>query len=272
MQSIILGAAGKSAKGVQQLNKDAGATAPDVSNWSEGQIVLGKGLSMTQSGWSAINAKDASDVLEKYIRRLATDNHIPEYLLTRSGASEIPSGVALKQMIEPMNEYRTKRASAARGAVARRWTLEKALINSVDTGIIPIESEEQWQPGEIQASEETATQLANWSIRLDRKMGDIADAAIDIVKLDTREKAWNWLKERAKDAEKYSELLSQLGISSAQSAAGQFQTPTVSGLRGLIGNKQIQPAQRAQKPEPGDDSGTEQAASKAAPGAAFKRS
>jgi len=231
MNSILLGCAGVSAKGIQALAKGDNATSVLPKTIREGQVILGRGLSLAQQGWEAINVQQADAVYKAKLRQTIEDNHVAEFLISRASSGEIPSGVALQQVIQPMKDFRNLRAAAARSSVARRWMIEKALTTSAGVTAISIDSVEQWHPGDYHVPVDRAALVNEWAIRVDKQFGDLADAIQEIEQLDTREKAINRLEQMEKDKELHPVLAGKKQEETTQPAFG--------GLRGLSAGRQI---------------------------------
>ena len=190
--SLILSAAGKGARGVQAMkNSDgmASTTLPDTV--SEGMVILGRGWELSQAGWSPTHAKAAAEVVDKMILNVANAFSIPSFLVLPETQS-VPSGIALEIMTLPMLQFRQSRINLNRGSVRRRFDVERALINStVASDVVPVATVETWIPGELEFPRDPVTEVDSWVKRIDKGEADIADMAMDLRGIESREAFWN---------------------------------------------------------------------------------
>ncbi len=194
--SLILGAAGKGARGLQAVEQaDGGASTTLPDNVSEGYVVIGRGLQLSQKGWSPAHAKAASEVLDHAIRNAATAFNVPSFLVSPNQSGNVPSGVALDIMMDPMRRFRQSRINLNRRSVARRFDVERALVNAtLGTETIPTGAREVWVAGNIEIPRDPQLVVETWTARIAAGEADIADMAEDMRGLESREAAWNYIE------------------------------------------------------------------------------
>jgi hypothetical protein len=180
--SIILGSAGKGARGMRVLTRTAGASQDIPGNMEEGSVVLGMGNELAQKGWSPTHAKAAMDVLSDLARKKAEANHVPGYLTMANDSAQPPSGRAVQMMNEDRLDYRRKRVELNRGSVRRRWEIEKVLINATThktegSTTIAEDAIETWNPGTVEFMIDPIEKFAEFEAR--KKLGE--DVTLDFL-------------------------------------------------------------------------------------------
>ncbi|MCP4674261.1 MAG: hypothetical protein GY854_01840 [Deltaproteobacteria bacterium] len=191
--SVILGSAGKGARGKEILKRESGGDIP--ANTSEGLIVTSRGQDLTQGGWSPTHAAAAQSVIDAQIQRVCDAHSVPSALVVGDGT--YPSGVAFDRMMMPLVRYRNLRVEANRPSVRRRWEIEKALINAT-TGkdTIPRDAKETWDPGARAFPVDQSEKIDNMTKRIAAGEADIIDMVQEMRHIDTVEAAVNFITER----------------------------------------------------------------------------
>jgi len=218
--STNLGMIGKSVRGAQILTQEASASTSLPDNVTEGAIYLSRGQDLTFTGKQASDVKAGIEAMNDMLESFANYQHIPPQFVIPFKGGDV-SGVALEQLLDGAKTYRETRVDANRGAVARRYQIERALVNSTIGSIaIPADVVEQWEPGEHKYPRDRGEVAADWKAQIDLGAADVADAVQDMWALDTREQAINWIEERAKEKADNPELTALLSTKPAQNVQG----------------------------------------------------
>lgn len=182
--SLILGAAGRGARGAQVVTSDANADPADVpDNTGEGKILMGRGKDLNFAGWSPTHAKAALDVLEKEARATAESESVPGDMAVRGDKATQESGYHYRLRMSKLLDYRTIRISMNRSAVTRRWEIERALINASTYKrqgqyTIPADTTETWNPGEYDIVKNPVEEMADWEARIKAGEASILDVVM----------------------------------------------------------------------------------------------
>ena len=211
--SLILGAAGRGARGAQVVKQtDANADPMDIpDNTSEGMIVMGRSKDLQFTGWSPTHAKAAMEVLSDQAKKIAEANHVPGYLAVSNDSAAPPSGIAVRRLNEPRTDFRRLRVNMNRAGVARRWEIEKALLNAVEgKAVIPENTVEVWHAGNIEFTVDPTEKLAEWEQRIKIGEASILDVIQDMRGFSNISDALVWAEERKQLIDENKELLDAL--------------------------------------------------------------
>lgn len=208
MSSMTLGAAGRGARGVQEVSQTGDIASPTLpENVSEGYVVMGRGWELSQKGWPASNAESANNVINEMIANVANSANVPAFLVNPNAQGEIPSGVALEIQTDPLRRWREARIQMNRSSVARRFAVERALINAtLGTETIDPACRETWQPGRMSFPRDRSLLVDEWQKRIDIGEATIADMVKDTRQLDSIEAAINFLEEQSAMVEEHDVL------------------------------------------------------------------
>jgi hypothetical protein len=198
MGSMIIGAAGRGARGAKALQRGTDTQVPDAVD--EGLVLLGREQELTNVGWPASHSKDAMSVINEFARHVAESQGVPGWLVVADQAGEVPSGVALEIMTLPLTRNRNARIELNRAGVARRFAIERLVVNgAVGSPAISYDDVETWHAGERKWPVDPTVAMSSWQQRIAMGEADIADVVQDLRSLKTREEALNWLKERQEE-------------------------------------------------------------------------
>lgn len=199
MGSMILGAAGKGARGAKALQRGTDPNIPDSVD--EAMVLLGREQELTNVGWPASHAADAMKVLDGFARHIAEAHQVPGFMVVADQAGEIPSGVALELMMLPLRRNRDARVELNRRSVARRFEIERLIINGDQgTATIPYDERETWIAGQPKMPRDPLIDLQTWEKKISMRAGDLADMVQDMYSFSTREQSIGWLESHAEDA------------------------------------------------------------------------
>lgn len=223
---IVLGAALKGARGQRVLTREQGGPIP--ATMDEGTTVLTRGQTLTVTGWGPEHASAALDVATRIAAQIAEAHRVPGFLaLSGQSQTAVPSGYALKIMTHPLQEFRRIRGYLNASNVRRRFDVERALINSyLAREAIPMDAVETWDVGEREFPADDTTTIDNWIKRIDKGEADIADMAMELRGIETRDAAIKLLEEHKAQRDEHSELF-------AVSAAPQQQQQPMGGAGGF---------------------------------------
>jgi hypothetical protein len=175
---------------------------------------------------------------------------VPGWLVANDQSGEVPSGVALEIMTLPLTRNRNARIALNKHGVARRFAIERAIINgAVGSTVIPWEERETWHAGERVWPRDPETVLRAWQTRITMGEADLGDVVMEMRSVKTHEEALNWLEERQaiRDA---SDVLKP-----PAPAASPFGTKPSLAPR-LGGGRQPLPGTASQDRNPLDEKGT----------------
>jgi hypothetical protein len=255
--SLILGAAGKGARGKVVLKREEGGEPPQ--NWDEGLVLISRGMTLTDAGLDPAKALAALEVERKLSRAISESWNVPGYFVTPEQEAAPPTGIAIKRMAEPMLRYRRDRIVANRASVRRRFAIERALINSTrGETVIPSDTIETWYPGEREFTKDPAEETTTLDAQVKAGFISMAEAIMELKGLDTFEKLFNYLTERKRqegklksgklegnEEEELSDLL-PTAATPPQPTMGQPGAAMGGGLRAMFGaaRNQNQPPQQ----------------------------
>jgi hypothetical protein len=198
MGSMILGAAGRGARGAKALKRGTDTQIPDAAD--EGLVLLGREQELLNVGWPASHSADASRVLNEFARHIAEAHEVPGWLVVADDVANVPSGVALEIMTQPLTRNRNARIALNRSAVARRFGIERLIINgAVGQPVIGYDVRERWIPGERTWPRDPEAEIRTWQARIAAGESDLADMVQDMRSMPSREAAINFLEERKND-------------------------------------------------------------------------
>lgn len=202
---LILGSAVRGARGQRILSRPQGGSIP--ANAEEGLTVLDREQTLTIGGWAASNSRDAMDVVDQMARHIAEAHSVPGWLVV-ADKGDVPSGYAVKLMTQPLQDMRGMRAALNRSYVARRFDIERALVNAtLGSTAIPVDAVETWDAGQRDFPEEEVALMQAWQAKVDMGVADIADVACDLYQIDTREEAWAMLEAHKAEADAHPDLV-----------------------------------------------------------------
>ena len=221
LASVILGASGKGARGAQVLKSTADSDPSDVpDNTSEGLIVLGRGKELEFTGQTPLYSTYAMDVLSDQSKKIAATHHVPGYMAMDNDRTEVPSGIAIRRLNEPRLDYRRLRIEMNKASVARRWAVEKALLNATDgKATIPEDTTETWNAGAMEFAIDATEKLTEWEQRIKIGESSILDVLMDMRGFSNANDALVWAKERMDLIEANKEVLDYFKPSAAPAAA-----------------------------------------------------
>lgn len=207
MGSMILGAAGRGARGATAFKKGEDTVIPD--SFDEGTIFLGRGQELEKFGWPSLHSKDAMEVVNQFARHIAESFSVPGWLVVADHGGDIPSGVALEIMTLPLTRCRSARIALNRHSVRRRFEVERVVINgAIGSPAIPWDERETWYPGERAWPRDPAMRLQEWQTRITMGEADLGDVVQEMRGLRTYEESLNWIEERKELREENKEILS----------------------------------------------------------------
>jgi hypothetical protein len=121
--------------------------------------------------------------------------------------SNFPSGEALRQANHKQTAYRDKRISINRGAVLRRWHIERALVNMSESAVRwASDINERWHPGSINFPQDPMVQAQTLKALREEGVIDLIDEIQRLEGLETREQAFKFAEQRQEDKERIAEL------------------------------------------------------------------
>lgn len=195
MGSMVLGAAGRGARGAKVMKRGTDTSVPDQVD--EGLVLLGREQELLNVGWPASHSRDAMDVISAFCRWIAEAHNVPGFLVADDRAGEVPSGVALEMMCLPLTRNRNARIELNKHSVARRFGVERLIINgAVGTDVISYDERETWHAGERKWPVDPMQSLMTWEKRIAMREADLGDVVMEMRSLNTHEEAMNWLEER----------------------------------------------------------------------------
>jgi len=166
--------------------------------------VLESGQALNVTGWAASNARDAMEVVDQMARHIAEAHSVPGWLVVSDKQGEVPSGYAVKLMAQPLQDMRNMRAELNRGFVARRFWIERALVNAaLNTEAIPVDAVETWDCGVRDFPEDEVQLMSAWDAKIKMGVADVADVAMDLYQIDTREKAFQLLEQNKAERDEH---------------------------------------------------------------------
>jgi len=230
--SLIMGAAGRGARGAQVLKQTGGDADPsDVpSNTSEGLIIPGRNKDLNFDGWSPTHAAAANEVLAKMASQIAHAAHVPTHIFMPEEGGAPMSGTAIRQKSKSMTDFRSLRIDMNRTNVARRWEIEKALINAgAGKAAIPEETVETWKPKDIEFAIDPADEMADWEARIRIGEASIIDVIMARRGFSNVNDALAWAANRKKILDANRELLDSFKPSAPAAPAA---APARGGLFG----------------------------------------
>lgn len=191
--SRILLSALKSARGATVLTKDVGGSniIPDVLD--EGIVVLEQGQKLSQLSHSAGNARDALAVLQQMMSDTAAAHNVPAYMVAISESAQLPSGVALAILNEPLARDRRARIEINRANVARKFEIEMALAGIENGTRCSRDAREHWEPNVREFPQDPLAQAQAWRAQIDLGISDVNEVAQEFAGLNSREEADNYL-------------------------------------------------------------------------------
>ena len=197
--SMILGSAGKGARGMRVYTRGQGGSGDIPATTDEGLVVIDAPSMLVQGGWSPTHAKAAMEVLSDIARKKAEANHVPGYLTLANDSAQPPSGRAVMLLNEDRMDHRRKRIELNRHSVRRRWEIEKALINST-LGKVTIKEEatETWNPGDVEFAQDPIEKTAEWDARIKIGEASILDVIRDMRGFTSDNDALQWAEQRKK--------------------------------------------------------------------------
>jgi len=208
--SMILGSAGKGARGMRVYTRGQGGSGDIPATTDEGLVVIDQPSTLVQGGWSPTHAKAAMEVLSDIARKKAEANHVPGYLTLANDSAQPPSGRAVMLLNEDRMDHRRKRIELNRHSVRRRWEIEKALINST-LGEVKIKEEatETWNPGDVEFAQDPVEKTAEWDARIKIGEASILDVIRDMRGFTSDNDALQWAEQRKEllEDEKNKEVL-----------------------------------------------------------------
>lgn len=250
--SVALYAANKGAIGKEILKPESSLGSKSVPDVNSRMVVLERGWDLTIAGWGPEHAKNAMDVVKDQVRMIAESYHVPSFLAAPDW-SQFPAGIALRMARMDMEGYRDQTVEVARPSVARRFDIERALVNFSEgsTAIAPT-IEEEWDAGELRWPEEPTEEIEAAQKRLELGVQDLAHVAMDLLDLPSYEAAIKYLEDMVKKAEKHEVLRpKQKGQPvnlAAQTKAGAFFKKQGAADAGQ--GKEQQPEEAGQGPAP----------------------
>jgi len=209
LASVVLGAAGRGARGAQVLKSDSDSDPADIpDNTSEGLIILGRGKELEFTGQTPLYATYSMKVLSDQAKKIAESNHVPGYLAVSNDSAAPPSGIAIRRLNEPRTDYRRLRIEMNRSWVARRWRIEKALINAqAGKAAIPEDTTETWHAGQVEFAVDPAEKLTEWEQRIKIGEASILDVIQDMRGFSNASDALAWAYDRKALLDKHKDLI-----------------------------------------------------------------
>ena len=209
IESLILGASGRGARGAQVLTGDATADPSDIpDNTSEGLIPLGRGRDLSFTGWSPTHAKAANEVVAEICQAAAHAEHVPSHIAMPETDTAPMSGTAIRQKSKALTDYRALRIDMNRAGVLRRWNLEKALLNATEgKAKIPEETTETWKPKDVEFAIDPADEMTDWDARIKIGEASILDVIMARRGFTSVNDALQWAYDRKALLEKNKEVI-----------------------------------------------------------------
>ncbi len=192
--SRVLLSALKSARGAFVLTKETGASSIVADVLDEGVVELNHGQGLQTMGHPASNSRDALGVIMEQYALTASAYNVPAYRVAVSESLQVPSGVALEIINEPLMRDRRARIELNRKNTARKFSIERALA-SLENGVpYPADIVEHWEPNELQLPVDPSIQADAWQKQIALGITDVVDVAREFAGLESREQAENYLE------------------------------------------------------------------------------
>jgi hypothetical protein len=180
--------AGRSARGAW-LGKDPKSLGFDRSI-SEGESVGKRDQEVQLLSHSADNALKAAEVLRGALEQIGGAYNVPSHKITTKDSMQVASGFALQIMDSPLTNDRVMRAMINRSSMRRKFFIECAFANFVSgKTVVPLDADEMWTPKTPESAESPEERRAEIDWQLEKGFKSIADLAMDINNLETREAA-----------------------------------------------------------------------------------
>jgi hypothetical protein len=139
-------------------------------------------------------------VINEFARHIAEAHEVPGWLVVADEMSQVPSGVALQIMTQPLTRNRNTRIALNRHSVERRFAIERLVINGANgSPAIGYDVTETWDPGERSWPRDPEQVVRTWQARIQAGEADLADMVQDMRSIESREEAINWLEERQRE-------------------------------------------------------------------------
>jgi hypothetical protein len=198
--SRIIEAGGRSAAGTWVLNNEKGSQIHGV--WNEGMVIANREQTVSLLSHPASNAKDALLIIDKVAERTASRYHVPGYMVATTETFQVPSGIALQVMNQPLLQDRQQRFEVNQSSMARKFEIEKELGNFTQgQDVVPVDATERWAPNPLEFPEDgnALSAMVPWhEFLLKNNMSTIEDLLIEMGKVDTIEAAKNLTEQNTK--------------------------------------------------------------------------
>jgi len=151
---------------------------------------------------------------------------VPDFLVTVGATAQFPSGVALAAAQEPLARARQKRIAINTGTMARRFDLERALINA-DAGAVVIGPDviETWRPKPRAVVQDPTEVVNRVRAKLDGRLTTYLEAVRELEGLSTDAEARRLIESREAAEDELEAALPDLdtgGGATAQPQAGSL--------------------------------------------------
>lgn len=209
----------KSARGVYILKDERMQALPE--NPDEGIVLLRSGQDLTTAGVSAVNSKDAGEVIRGIQATIAESWNVPAHEVV-TGTSAPESGVALFLRNQPRIRFRQERERLNAASVARVFDVERALLYAVEgTEVIPWSTRQTWSAGEWQIPVTDKERIEALKLALDAKLIDYLEFVRQYHRLATIDEARDLLENMAERSADIPQIPQAPGSQQAQPASAR---------------------------------------------------
>jgi hypothetical protein len=184
----------KSARGVYEFNREAGASNVVPQTIDEGVVGTEHGQKIQVHHVPGVNSNYAMSILNEMVAHTAASYGVPSWKMSVSSTAMVPSGAALRELNRPLNAARQARIEANRSNVARKFAIETALCSIENGSAVAPGAVESWEPEEEPIISDRMADLQAAQLELQMGIASVDDIAASIYpELDTEEKLMNYM-------------------------------------------------------------------------------